>query len=83
MNKTKAIKYAMLTLAIINIADLIYTVLAIHAWNSLGINGINKELNIISRNIMQNYGISVWIILKCMISSICLLFFKVSSKSQR
>jgi len=79
MNKTKAIKYAMLTLAIINIADLIYTVLAIHAWNSLGINGINKELNIITRNIMQNYGISVWIILKCMISSICLLFLKVPS----
>jgi hypothetical protein len=79
MNKTKTIKYAMLTLAIINIADLIYTVSAIHAWNSLGIDGINKELNIICRNIMQNYGISVWIILKCMTSLTCLLFLKVPS----
>jgi len=76
MNKYKLFIYLLYIIALINICDMIYTLYLINAWNQLGYNGINMELNPLSRFIMQNYSIYTWIAIKCIISISIILFAK-------
>jgi len=76
MNKYKLFIYFLYITAMINICDMIYTVYLINVWNQLGFNGIDMELNPLSRFIMQNYSIYTWIVIKCIISISIILFAK-------
>jgi len=69
MNYYKFFIYFLCILAIVNLIDTFYTVLAINRWYQLGYDGINQELNPISKYIMQNFGLIIWIFLKSLISS--------------
>ena len=61
----------LLTITIVfNALDIVWTVYAVNEWSRLGCDGISEEMNPISKHVMVNYGLNVWIGIKLIISLI-------------